>query len=147
MLKRDDPGGARLPHSAKKGELRMNGSAHTQNHPDQRDLIARQGLRLPLITLRQLKATGIYCQPTLSIEHQHLARKYVLRGVECGGAVAELGIYCGFVDDQGAALSWLQRVDSIAPNGVHAIVVAPVLIRIEMLRIGTNDLQPSRISC
>ena len=125
----------------------MNGSAHTQNHPDQRDLIARQGLRLPLITLRQLKATGIYCQPTLSIEHQHLARKYVLRGVECGGAVAELGIYCGFVDDQGAALSWLQRVDSIAPNGVHAIVVAPVLIRIEMLRIErTYDLLITRHS-
>jgi hypothetical protein len=74
-----------------------------------------------------------------------LAKKYVLRGVESGGAVAEVGAYTSFVDEQGNALSWLQRVDSIGVNGVHAIVVAPVLIRVQMLRIErTYDLLITR---
>lgn len=108
---------------------------------DQREVLARQGLRLPAVTLKQLRGAGIYCQPSVSIEHQHLAKRYVLRGVESGGAVAELGAYASFVDSQGGPLPWLQRVDSIGVNGVHAIVVAPVLVRVEMLRIQrTYDL-------
>jgi hypothetical protein len=109
------------------------------------EILARQGLRLPPITLKCLQAAGIYCQPSISIEHQHLAKKYVLRGVESGGAVAEVGAYASFVDEQGNALPWLQRVDSIGVNGVHAIVVAPVLIRVQMLRIArTYDLLITR---
>jgi hypothetical protein len=109
------------------------------------EILARQGLRLPPITLKCLRTAGIYCQPSVSIEHQHLAKKYVLRGVESGGAVAEVGAYASFVDEQGNALPWLQRVDSIGVNGVHAIVVAPVLIRVQMLRIArTYDLLITR---
>jgi hypothetical protein len=105
------------------------------------EVLARQGLRLPPITLKCLRTAGIYCQPSVSVEHQHLAKKYVLRGVESGGAVAEIGVYASYVDEQGNALPWLQRVDSIGVNGVHAIVVAPVLIRLQMLRIErTYDL-------
>jgi hypothetical protein len=111
------------------------------------DILARQGLRLPPITLKRLQDTGIYCQPTISIEHQHLVKRYVIRGVESGGAVAELGAYASFVDGTGKALSWLQRVDSIAVNGVHAIVVEPVLVRLEMVRIQrTYDLLITRHS-
>jgi hypothetical protein len=109
------------------------------------EILARQGLRLPPITLKCLRTAGIYCQPSISIEHQHLAKKYVLRGVESGGAVAEVGAYASFVDEQGNALPWLQRVDSIGVNGVHAIVVAPVLIRVQMLRMErTYDLLITR---
>ena len=109
------------------------------------EILARQGLRLPPITLKCLRTAGIYCQPSVSIEHQHLAKKYVLRGVESGGAIAEVGAYASFVDEQGNALPWLQRVDSISVNGVHAIVVAPVLIRVQMLRIErTYDLLITR---
>jgi hypothetical protein len=109
------------------------------------EILARQGLRLPPITLKCLRTAGIYCQPSVSIEHQHLAKKYVLRGVESGGAVADVGAYASFVDEQGNALPWLQRVDSIGLNGVHAIVVAPVLIRVQMLRIErTYDLLITR---
>jgi len=116
--------------------MTRNPQANSQNHElDQRELLARQGLRFPAIILRHLRAAGIYCQPTVSIEHQHLAKRYVLRGVECGGAVADLGAYSSFTDEQGNAPAWLQRVDTVGVNGLHAIVVAPALVRIEMLRV------------
>ena len=124
-----------------------NGATPQRHKVDHRELLARQGLRLPVVILKHLRSVGIYCQPSISIEHQHLAKKYVLRGVESGGAVAELGAYAGFVDEQGAALAWLQRIDSISVNGVHAIVVAPVLVRVQMLRIErTYDLLITRHS-
>ncbi len=107
----------------------------------QQDVLALRGLRLPQITLRNLRSRGIYCQPSVSIEHQHLAGRYVLRGVESGGAVVDLGAYCSFIDGEGHALCWLQRVDGIAVNGVHAIVVAPQLLRLQMIRVWhTYDL-------
>ena len=114
---------------------------------DQREVLARQGLRLPALTLKRLRSAGIYCQPSISIEHQHLAKRYILRGVESGGAVADLGAYSSFVDEHGTALGWLQRVDSVGVNGVHAVVVAPVLVRVEMVRVQrTYDLLITRHS-
>src|SRR6266481_5211960 len=119
----------------------MESQLTTHNRRLETEILARQGLRLPAITLKHLQAAGIYCQPSVSIEHQHLAKKYVLRGVESGGAVAELGACASLVGEQGNDLPWLQRVDSIGVNGVHAIVVAPVLVRLQMLRIQrTYDL-------
>src|ERR1700756_4136075 len=107
---------------------------NSQNHElDHRELLARQGLRFSAIILRRLGSAGIYCQPTVSIEHQHFAKRYVLRGVESGGAVADLGAYSSFTDERGKPLAWLQRVDSVGVNSVHAIVVRPTLVRIEML--------------
>jgi hypothetical protein len=104
-------------------------------------ILELRGLRLPSMTLKGLKAAGIYCQPSVSVEHQHLAGRYVLRGVESGGAVADLGAYCSFVEETGSPISWLQRVDSIAVNGVHAVVVAPALVRLQMVRVRhTYDL-------
>jgi hypothetical protein len=123
----------------------MESQLTTHNRRVETEVLARQGLRLPPITLKCLRTAGIYCQLSVSIEHQHLAMKYVLRGIESGGAVAEVGAYASFVGEQGAALPWLQRVDSIGVNGVHAVVVAPVLIRIQMLRIErTYDLLITR---
>jgi hypothetical protein len=124
---------------------------HSQRKPTMHklraEILARQGMRLPSIVLNHLKSAGIYCQPTISIEHQQLARRHVLRGIESGGAVAALGAYSSFVDEHGHPLSWLQRVDSIAMNSVHAIVVAPVLVRLEMVRIErTYDLLITRHS-
>jgi hypothetical protein len=126
----------------------MSAPATTPKHSlDQREVLARQGLRLPALTLKHLRNAGIYCQPSISIEHQHLAKRYVLRGVESGGAVSDLGAYSSFVDENGTALGWLQRVDSVGVNGVHAVVVAPVLVRVEMLRVQrTYDLLITRHS-
>ena len=87
---------------------------NTQSHElDHRELLARQGLRFPAIILRRLGGAGIYCQPTVSIEHQQFRKRYVLRGVESGGAMADLGAYASFTDEQGNALVWLQRVDTV----------------------------------
>jgi len=120
---------------------------HSAARDSGKEVLARQGLRLPQMVLKRLRDAGIYCQPTVSIEHQNLAKKYVLRGVESGGAVAALGAYSSFVGERGEPLAWLQRVDSIGVNGVHAIVVAAVLIRLEMLRIErTYDLLITRHS-
>lgn len=119
----------------------------TRGNQQGAEVLARQGLRLPQIVLNRLRGAGIYCQPTVSIEYQNLAKKYVVRGVESGGAVADLGAYASFVSDRGEPLPWLQRVDSIGLNGVHAIAVAPVVVRLEMLRIErTYDLLITRHS-
>jgi len=110
------------------------------------NLYARYGLPLPPQTLRALEKRGIYCQPSASIEHQHLARRYVLRGVESGGAVADMGRYCAWLDMDGNPAQWLQQIDSISGNGRHAIVIAPELVRIEVLRIGhTYELAITRL--
>jgi hypothetical protein len=95
---------------------------------------ALYGLALPSEVLRALQKRGIYCTPGVSLEHQHLARRYVLRGVESGGAVSDMGRTCAFVAEDGSPLPWLQAIHSIAVNGRHAIVLAESMVRIEMLR-------------
>ena len=51
------------------------------NSPDH----LRFGLSLPATLLKGLQKRGIYCAPGVSLEHQHRAKRYVLRGVESGG--------------------------------------------------------------
>ena len=96
---------------------------------------AMHGLSLPAAVLSALQKRGIYCTSSLSIEHQHLARRYVLRGVESGGAVVDMGRACAYLSSDGNPLPWLQSLDSIAVNGRHAIFLADNLVRIEMLRM------------
>ena len=124
----------------------MRNQEQLQSQPiNHSQILALRGLRLPAITLKGLRTAGIYCQPAVSIEHQHLAVRYVLRGVESGGAVADLGAYCGFVDEVGNPMSWLQRVDSIAVNGVHGVVISAGFVRLQMLRVRrTYDLLITR---
>jgi hypothetical protein len=95
---------------------------------------ALQGLTLPAGVLRALQKRGIHCTPGVSLEHQHLAKRYVLRGVESGGAVSDMGRTCAFVSPEGDPLPWLQSLDSIAVNGRHAIFLAESLVRVEILR-------------
>ena len=95
---------------------------------------ALYGLALPASVLRAIRKRGIYCTPGVSLEHQHLAKRYVLRGVESGGAVSDMGRACAFVSPDGDPLPWLQSLDSITVNGRHAIFLAERLVRVEMLR-------------
>jgi hypothetical protein len=101
---------------------------------DKEQVIALRGLRLSSAVLKRLHHVRIHCQPAVSIQYQNLARRYVLRGLESGGAVPELGLYCSFVHRTGNPLSWLQKTDEIDRNRVHADVVAPHFVRIQMCR-------------
>jgi len=95
--------------------------------------------------LDRLKQSGIRCIPELSVEYQRTSRQYVIRSQESGGAIAELGVYCGFVSETGSPLGWLQRLDSLGVNGVHARAVSASLARIQVVRVRhTYDLLISR---
>ncbi len=100
------------------------------------DFLAQHGLTLPRNALRCLDKAGICVQSQVSLEHQHLAGRYVVRGIESGGGVREIGRYVTFCGPDGAPLPYLHPIDAIGVNGVHAVVVAPVLVRIELFRAG-----------
>ena len=102
----------------------------------QKRSVDQVGLRLSRQALRVLKERGIFVQAAVSLEHQHLAKRYVVRGLESGGAVGDLGRYVTFAREDGRPIECLHPVEAIGVNGLHAVVVAPVLVRIEMLRKG-----------
>src|SRR6516162_9266766 len=102
----------------------------------QRGSLDQVGLRLSRQALRMLKERGIFIQSAVSLEHQHLAKRYVVRGLESGGAVGDLGRYLTFAQPDGRPIQCLHPVEAIGVNGFHAVVVAPVLVRIEMVRTG-----------
>jgi hypothetical protein len=103
---------------------------------DKQDFLARRGIALARRVLRRLDELGIFAQSSVSLEHQHLGGRYVARGIESGGAVKDLGRYVTFCGPDGEPLTYLHPIDSIAVNGVHAVVIAPVLVRIELFRSG-----------
>jgi hypothetical protein len=100
------------------------------------ELLARRGLILPTHVRRRLDEAGIHARPEVSLEHQHLANRYVIRGVESGGAIAGVGRYVTFAGENGEPLAYLQPIDTLGVNGAHAVVVAPVLVRIGLFRAG-----------
>ena len=95
----------------------------------------RWGLTFTPAVINRLRKLAIYGQPQLSLEHQGRAKRYVVRGVESGGATDDVGYYVSFAGENGEPLPWLQTLDSLTVNGPHAVVIAPVLTRIEVLRI------------
>jgi hypothetical protein len=62
------------------------------------------GLNLPARVRRQLREVGILARVEVGLEHQHLARRYVVRGVESGGAICEVGHYVTFCGEGGEPL-------------------------------------------
>lgn len=103
---------------------------------EKQNLLTCRGLSLPKAALRRLKDMGIFAEPRVSLEHQHLARQYVVRGIESGGAVRETGRYVTFCGPTGEPLQYLYPIDAIGVNGVHAVVIAPILVRVELFRSG-----------
>ncbi|MGB6875391.1 MAG: hypothetical protein WBD87_05100 [Candidatus Acidiferrales bacterium] len=103
---------------------------------EKQDVLAHRGLTLARNVLRRLDRLRIFAQSHVSLEHQHLARRYVVRGVESGGAVREIGRYVTFCGPDGEPLPYLHPIDAIGVNGIHAVVVAPALVRIELFRSG-----------
>lgn len=108
---------------------------------------ANQGLTLPSRALRRLSEAGIFARAGVGLEYQQLAKRYVVRGVESGGAIDNLGHYVTFCGEDGTPLPWLHPLDGIGVNGVHALVVAPALVRVEMFRRGqTYDVLIARFA-
>jgi hypothetical protein len=103
---------------------------------DRQNFLAHRGIALARRVLRRLDEVGIFAQSSVSLEHQHLAGRYVVRGIESGGAVKEIGQYVTFCGPDGEPLAYLHPIDAIGVNGVHAVVIAPVLVRIELFRAG-----------
>ena len=83
-----------------------------------------------------LKERGIFAHSLVSVEHQQLARRYVMRGLESGGCAGDVGRYVSFAADDGQPLEYLHRVETIAVNGLHAVVISGALVRLDMLRKG-----------
>src|ERR1039458_8900025 len=94
------------------------------------------GLRLSRQALRVLKERGIFAHSPVSLEHQHLAKRYVMRGLESGGAAGDVGRYVTFTQADGQPVEYLHPVEAIGVNGSPAVIVAPVLVRVEILRKG-----------
>jgi hypothetical protein len=83
-----------------------------------------------------LRERGIFAQPAVSLQHQRFANRYVVRGVESGGAAGDIGRYVTFAQEDGQPVEYLHPVEAIGVNGPHSVVVAPVLVRFDMLRKG-----------
>jgi len=105
------------------------------------------GLPLPRRAVRVLKDRGIFAHALVSIEHQQLAQRYVMRGLESGGSIADVGRYVTFADEEGQPLEYLHLVEAIGVNGLHAVVISLALVRTDMLRKGrTYELLITRHS-
>jgi hypothetical protein len=74
-------------------------------------------LPLPAATVKALLKAGIRCRPVVSLGYQNGAKRYVIRGVESGGAVSELGHYVAFCGLDGQALPWLQPAGLLVQFG------------------------------
>ena len=92
------------------------------------------GLPLPRRAVRVLRERGIFAHAIVSVEHQHLAERYVLRGLESGGSIGDIGRYVTFAERDGQSLECLHPVESIAVNGLHAIVIVSEVVRVDMVR-------------
>ncbi|HXY04294.1 MAG TPA: hypothetical protein VEI49_12020 [Terriglobales bacterium] len=94
------------------------------------------GLRLSRQALRVLRERRIFAQSSISLQYQHLANRYVVRGVEPGGAAGDLGRYVTFAQEDGRPIEYLHLVEAIGVNGIHAVVIAPMLVRVDTVRKG-----------
>ncbi len=105
------------------------------------------GLPLPRRAVRVLKDRGIFAHPLLSVVHQQLAGRNMLRGLESGGSAGDIGRYVTFASEDGRPLEYLHPVESIAVNGVHGVVILPELVRVDLIRKGrTYELLITRHS-
>jgi hypothetical protein len=94
------------------------------------------GLPLARRAVRTLRGRGVYAHSLLSVEHQQLAERYVIRGLESGGSAGDVGRYVTFAGENGEPLDYLHPVETIAVNGLHAVVISNSMLRADMLRKG-----------
>jgi len=75
------------------------------------------GLRLSRQALRVLRERGIFAQSSVRLEHQQLANRYVVRGLESGGAAGDIGRYVTSAQEDGRPIEYLYPVEAIGVNG------------------------------
>jgi hypothetical protein len=69
----------------------------------------------------------------------------VIRGLEAGGSAGDIGRYVTFADEVGEPLEYLHPVETIAVNGLHAVVLSKAMLRADMLRkVKTYELLITR---
>src|SRR5579884_2774041 len=132
MYEGNDPVGARLSHSRR---ARRPCDSEIKTMAKQK-FTGVSGLPMTRRALRELKLRGIFAHSIVSLEHQHLAQRYVIRALESGGCTGDVGRYVTFADIAGQPLPYLHLVESIAVNGLHAVVLSDALVRIDLLRKG-----------
>jgi hypothetical protein len=104
-----------------------------------------RAFNLPFEAHRLEMEARIGARRTVTLEYQQQLSRYVVRGVESGGAIEAYGHYVTFCNSNGESLGWLQPVDSLSCNQTHAIVLAEELIRVEAVRVGRSyDLSITR---
>ena len=74
------------------------------------------GLRLSRQALRVLRERGIFAQSSVSLQHQQLPNRYIVRGMESGGAAGDIGRYVTFAQEDGRPIEYLHLVDAIGVN-------------------------------
>jgi hypothetical protein len=109
----------------------------THNPMTKDEVVALRGLRLPSVALKALQRAGIYSQPAISVEFQQASQFYLIRGVESGGAVPQIGVYCGFLDGSAGKLAKVHPVNAVGVNGLHAALLSTSLVRVQMFRVET----------
>jgi hypothetical protein len=109
-----------------------NGRAHTART---RQPLDDRGLALPAEIRRLELEARISVWRAVTVVRQNQNQTYRLRGVESGGAIAQLGHYVTFAAEDGSQLAWLHPLDSLGANQTHAVAVATSLTRIEVLRV------------
>jgi hypothetical protein len=120
----------------------MSNNAPTKDKDKEMTFMSRQrftgisGLPLSRRAVRVLKDRGIFAHSLVSIEHQQLGQRYVVRGLESGGSAGDVGRYVSFAGEQGQALEYLHPVEAIGVNGLHAVVISPEVVRVDVLRKG-----------
>src|SRR5260370_9641749 len=82
------------------------------------------GLPLARRAVRMLKDRGIYAHSVVSVEHQQLAQRYVIRGLESGGCAGDAGRSVTFPDADGQPLENLPPVEATAVNCLPAVVIS-----------------------
>ncbi len=98
----------------------------------QSEVLGKLGLRIPKETLAKLKKAGIESEAAVTA-----TRAGLVSGFESGGAVAEVGAYCSYVAGDGSPLPLRKKLQSMLGwNGKHAFVVAPLMVRIQIVRAG-----------
>ena len=67
------------------------------------------------------------------------------KNFESGGSVGDVGRYVTFAGENGEPLDYLHPVETIAVNGLHAVVISNAVLRADMLRKGkTYELLMTR---